>query len=165
MVFTTIEAGIRRRQPPPQPPVATSSWPPPEAAQAELPLRYGHQDPRQGIDFQVHQLPFSALQVLDPRLVRLPPGACNEKHRHAHESLFVVLEGEAEIRIGTKTVHLGRGGVACAPRWLVHQSHNPSRHEDLLLLAVTDFGLTSAVLGDYDRSTRLRFGGSDALAG
>jgi len=35
----------------------------------------------------------------------------------------------------------------------------------LLLLAITDFGLTSAVLGDYDRRTRLRLGGGDAEYG
>jgi hypothetical protein len=34
-----------------------------------------------------------------------------------------------------------------------------------LLLAITDFGLTGAVLGDYDRQTRLRFAGRDAFAG
>ena len=33
----------------------------------------------------------------------------------------------------------------------------------LLLLAITDFGLTSSVLGDYDRQTRLRFQGRDAI--
>jgi hypothetical protein len=38
------------------------------------------------VDFQVFKLPFGSLQAIDPRLVRIPPGACNEKHRHAHES-------------------------------------------------------------------------------
>jgi len=31
----------------------------------------------------------------------------------------------------------------------------------LLLLAITDFGLTSTVLGDYDVKTRLKAGGDD----
>jgi hypothetical protein len=45
---------------------------------------------------------------------------------------------------------------------MVHQSRNVSAEESLLLLAITDFGLTSSVLGDYDRQTRLRFQGKDA---
>jgi hypothetical protein len=33
-----------------------------------------------------------------------------------------------------------------------------------MLLAITDFGLTSAVLGNYDAKTRLKAGGVDAFA-
>jgi mannose-6-phosphate isomerase-like protein (cupin superfamily) len=135
-----------------------------ELCQSNLPIHYAHSDARMDLDFQVHRLPFSALQVLDPRLIHIPPGACNEKHRHAHESIFVVLEGEAEILVGSHWVRLNRGGMAHAPRWIVHQSRNPSADQELLLLAITDFGLTSAVLGDYDRQTRLRHGGADAFA-
>jgi hypothetical protein len=113
----------------------------------------------------VQRLPFEGLQALDPRLIRIPPGACNEKHRHAHESIFVVLEGEAEIQVGSESVRLGRGGIAFAPRWIVHQSRNVCRKRELLLLAITDFGLTSSVLGDYDRQTRLGFQGRDACHG
>jgi uncharacterized cupin superfamily protein len=128
-------------------------------------VHYQHSDNRLGVDFLVHRLPFEGLQALDPRLIRIPPGACNEKHRHAHESIFVVLEGEAEILVGTESVRLQRGGIAFAPRWIVHQSRNISAERELLLLAITDFGLTSSVLGDYDRQTRLRFEGKDACHG
>lgn len=154
----SIEAGIRNRRPPDAPPEPVS-W----MAPAELPVHYEHHNEALGIAFAVQRLPFAALQVLDPRLVRIAPGACNELHRHAHESLFVVLEGEAEFQIGDRQLRLGRGGIAHAPRWLIHQSRNPSSDQELLLLAVTDFGLTSSVLGDYDRQTRLRHGGADAL--
>ena len=154
------EERIRDRRPPPLPPEPWS-W---EAPQ-ELPIHYDHHNEALGIAFTVQRLPFTALQVLDPRLVRIAPGASNELHRHAHESLFVVLEGEAEIQIGDRRLRLGRGGIAHVPRWLVHQSHNPSVDQELLLLAITDFGLTSEVLGDYDRQTRLRHGGADALEG
>lgn len=164
MTTFPLEAGIRDRHPA-QPTATTISWPPPdgEADQSSLPVHYAHRDERLGLDFQVHRLPFHALQALNPRLIRIPPGACNEKHRHAHESVFVVLEGEAEILVGSHWVRLKRGGIAQAPRWIVHQSRNPSAHQELLLLAITDFGLTSAVLGDYDRQTRLRYGGADAF--
>lgn len=125
---------------------------------------YSNSDPRLGIDFQVHKLPFTTLQVMDPRLVVIAPGACNEKHRHAHESIFVVLAGSAEILIGSQSTVLQQGEVACVPRWVVHQSRNRSSSEPLTLLAITDFGLTSAVLGDYDSRTRLKAGGVDAFS-
>jgi len=177
---TALEAGIRSRRPACQPPASSLGWPAthtnpdtntdtdthtPSEAAAALPVHYQHSDNRLGVDFLVHRLPFEGLQALDPRLIRIPPGACNEKHRHAHESIFVVLEGEAEILVGTETVHLHRGGIAFAPRWIVHQSRNVSAEQELLLLAITDFGLTSSVLGDYDRQTRLRFEGADACHG
>lgn len=120
------------------------------------PALYQNRDANLGIDFEVTRLPFTQLQVMDPRLVRIAPGASNEKHRHAHESIFVVLSGRADIEIGAGRTRLEQGQLAYVPRWVVHQSHNLSSEEPLLLLAITDFGLTSAVLGDYDASTRLR---------
>jgi mannose-6-phosphate isomerase-like protein (cupin superfamily) len=124
---------------------------------------YSNKDLRLGIDFHVQKLPFQGLQVMDPRLVVISPGACNEKHRHAHESIFVVLSGSAEIQIGQQIIPLGRGEVAYIPRWVVHQSRNQSDSEPLTLLAITDFGLTSAVLGDYDSRTRVKMGGIDTF--
>lgn len=132
----------------------------PGAEPGEGQLRYANREVKRGIDFCVEDHPFAAA-VLDPRVVRIAPGACNEKHRHAHESLFVVLEGSAEIQIGDQTHALERGGVAFVPRWVVHQTCNPSEQQPLMLLAITDFGLTSTVLGDYDARTRLRHNGED----
>ena len=117
-----------------------------------------------GIDFQARKLPFAALQVIDPRLVVIAPAACNEKHSHAHESIFVVLSGSAEIQIGNQTTALSQGEVAYAPRRIVHQSRNRSATELLTLLAITDFRLTSAVLGDYDCHTRPKASGADVFA-
>jgi quercetin dioxygenase-like cupin family protein len=117
------------------------------------------------IDFLVQRLPLAGLQVMDPRLVRIAPGARNECHRHAHESIFVVLKGQGELRLGAQSIALNTGDVACVPRWVVHQSRNTSLEGELLLLAITDFGLTSSVLGDYDRRTRLKDGGADAFVG
>ena len=135
------------------------------AARPEHPsisLYHNHQ-PELEIDFRVMRLPLADLQVLDPRLVRIAPGARNECHRHAHESIFVVLAGEGELRLGRQSVPLKVGDVASVPRWVVHQSRNTSAEHELLLLAITDFGLTSAALGDYDRQTRLKDGGADAF--
>lgn len=118
-------------------------------------VRYANEQPDRGIAFSVEDNPFEALSALDPRVVRIAPGACNEKHRHAHESLFVVLSGSAELEIGNQRQALEQGEVACVPRWVVHQTHNRSAVDPLVLLAITDFGLTSAALGNYDKQTRL----------
>lgn len=123
---------------------------------------YENRHERLGIDFSVCRLAFEDLQTMDPRVVTIAPGCCNELHKHAHESLFVVLEGEAEVRIGSAWHPLQQGQVAFVPRWIFHQTRNASSLEPLVLLAVTDFGFTSAVLGDYDGRTRLLGGGDQA---
>ena len=48
------------------------------------------------IDFSVERVQFPHIQTMDPRIVRIPPGRNNEYHRHAHESVFVVLAGEGD---------------------------------------------------------------------
>jgi quercetin dioxygenase-like cupin family protein len=139
-------------------------WSPSAAASDLGEAHYTNKSGKLGIDFQVSKLPFKGLQVMDPRLVTIAPGACNEKHRHAHESIFVLLSGQGEILIDKQAVTLEKGSIAYVPRWVVHQSRNSSIEAPLLLLAITDFGLTSAVLGDYDAKTRLKAGGADAFA-
>lgn len=127
-------------------------------------FHYGNKDERLGIDFLVTKLPFVGLQVMDTRLVTIAAGACNEQHRHAHESVFVLLSGQGEIIINKHVTILEEHSVAYVPRWVVHQTRNTSTEIPLLLLAITDFGLTSSVLGDYDSNTRLKSGGADAYA-
>src|SRR5262245_27322938 len=123
---------------------------------------YSNNNERLNIEFAVERLNFPGLQTMDPRLVRIPPGRNNERHRHAHESLFVILEGQGEVLIGDKRIPVKKGDVAFVPRWLFHQTSNTGEVE-LLVLAITDFGFTSAVLGDYDRRTRHSEGGEDSI--
>jgi mannose-6-phosphate isomerase-like protein (cupin superfamily) len=123
---------------------------------------YRNRNLRLGVDFSVERLDFLAAQTLDPRVVRIAPGANNERHKHAHESLFVILEGQGEVVIGERRSPVRRGDLVFVPRWVMHQTCNSSGSRPLVLLAITDFGVTSAVLGDYDRRTRLRHGGEDA---
>lgn len=115
---------------------------------------YANRNERLGIDFTVERLAFPAIQTLDPRIVRIPPGRNNERHLHAHESLFVILEGEGEVLVGERWTRVRKGDVAFVPRWVFHQTRNTSAGE-MVVLAITDFGFTSAVLGNYDRRTRL----------
>ena len=123
-------------------------------------IHYTNTKDRLGIDFSVEKLAFPGLQTMDPRIVRIAPGKTNELHRHAHESIFVVLEGTAEIEVGEARVEVRPGGVAFVPRWQVHRTRNIGP-EQLVCLAVTDFGFCSAILGDYDRKHRGKYGGDD----
>ena len=123
---------------------------------------YSNRNQRLSIDFTVERMMFPKIQAIDPRIVRIQPGANNERHKHAHESLFVVLKGQGEVAVGDTRHTVEAGQVAFVPRWYFHQTFNTSESEELVVLAITDFGLTSAVLGDYDRKTRLSERGEDA---
>jgi mannose-6-phosphate isomerase-like protein (cupin superfamily) len=150
--------------------VARSRIAPMTDLQAELCVRsataagtpmYANRNDRLGIEFAVERLAYPGIQTMDPRIVRIAPGRNNELHRHAHESLFVVMSGAGEVLIGDTRVAIAPGDVAFVPRWVMHQTINLGTC-DLVILAITDFGFTSAVLGDYDRRTRLAHDGSDA---
>lgn len=123
---------------------------------------YMNRNERLNIDFRVERLGFPDIQVMDPRVLRIAPGRNNELHKHAHESIFVVLEGEGSVRIGDAWVSVKKGSVAFVPRWIFHQSRNTSTTNELVILAITDFGFTSALLGDYDQRTRLAQDGADS---
>jgi mannose-6-phosphate isomerase-like protein (cupin superfamily) len=123
---------------------------------------YSNINERLNIEFNVERFAFPGLQTMDPRLVRIPPGRNNERHRHAHESIFVILEGQGEVLIGDTRIPVRKGDVAFVPRWIFHQTSNTGE-VDLVVLAITDFGFTSAVLGNYDRRTRLGEGGEDSI--
>ncbi len=100
--------------------------------------------------------------MLDTRTVHVAPHARNERHQHAHEALFHVLRGEGVVHIGARQVAVSPGDTVFIPRWIFHQTENTTA-APLVLLAITDFGFTAAVLGDYDRRTRLKK--SDPLPG
>jgi quercetin dioxygenase-like cupin family protein len=105
---------------------------------------------------------FPLTQTIDTRIIEITPGSRNERHKHAHESLFFVLEGQGEVLVGEEWSPVKAGDLAFVPRWIMHQTRNTSTTDSLRLLAITDFGFTSAVLGDYDRRTRLSHSGQDA---
>ncbi len=116
---------------------------------------YSNTVPHLNIEFAVDRLDFPATQVLDPRIVYIPAGKNNERHRHAHEAIFYILQGIGQVVIDDRTIDVVAGDVVFLPRWCVHQSQNNSAVE-MQILAITDFGLTSKVLGDYDRQTRMK---------
>jgi pyrroloquinoline quinone (PQQ) biosynthesis protein C/quercetin dioxygenase-like cupin family protein len=111
-----------------------------------LPL-YENEVPKLDIKFTVERLPLSA-EVLDPRMVRIPPGKNNERHKHAHETLIHILEGTGQIVVDERTLPVKPGDTVLVPRWALHQTQNTGRVE-MKFLAVTDYRFTErAFLGD-----------------
>src|SRR5262245_39205154 len=123
------------------------------SSQAGTPL-YSNTNDRLNIDFVVDRLPF-APEVLDPRLVRIPAGKCNEKHRHAHETVFYIIEGRGQVFINDAAIEVAPGDIVFVPRWATHQSQNLGETE-MTILAVTDYGLTGkAYIGSYLKTARM----------
>jgi mannose-6-phosphate isomerase-like protein (cupin superfamily) len=107
------------------------------------------------IDFAVQILPFP-MEVLDPRIVRVKPGKANEMHRHAHETVFIFLEGNGKVIVDQFVNAVAPGDFALIPRWCNHQSVNTG-DSDLVFLAVADFGLTGkSFVGNYLKTARLK---------
>ena len=119
------------------------------------PVLYANVIERLNVEFAVERVPFAA-EVLDPRLVHIPAGRCNERHKHAHESVFFIVTGTGRVRVGETYVPVEAGDLVFVPRWVLHQTENLGTSE-MIVLAMTDYGLTSkAFIGDYDRTARAR---------
>jgi len=116
------------------------------AGAATKPL-YENEHDKLNIKFTVERLPLEA-EVLDPRVVRIPAGKFNEKHKHAHETLIYLLEGSGQVIVDDRTFAVRAGDCVLVPRWAMHQTQNLGRSE-MRFLAVTDYNLSSrAFLGD-----------------
>jgi quercetin dioxygenase-like cupin family protein/pyrroloquinoline quinone (PQQ) biosynthesis protein C len=108
---------------------------------------YANEVEKLNIEFTVERLPL-ATEVLDPRMVRIPAGKFNEKHKHAHETLIHILEGSGQVSIDDRVIPVRAGDSVAVPRWAMHQTQNLGTTE-MRFLAVTDFKLSQrAYLGD-----------------
>jgi len=124
-----------------------------EAKNSSSPV-YENKIEKHNIDFKVCRAPFPA-EVMDARLVTIAEGKCNERHKHAHESVFYILQGKAKVMVGDKFMELGEGESVFVPRWEIHQSQNVGEG-DLIIYAITDFYLTgSALIGNYNSTARM----------
>jgi len=117
---------------------------------------YNNRVERLNIEFAVTRVPFAG-ETLDPRIVRIPPGRCNERHKHAHESFFYIVSGHGRVRVGDAFFEVGAGDMAFVPRWALHQTENTGADE-MIIVAVTDYNLASkAYIGEYyDRAHRMK---------
>jgi quercetin dioxygenase-like cupin family protein/pyrroloquinoline quinone (PQQ) biosynthesis protein C len=108
---------------------------------------YDNEVEKLNIKFTVERLPLAA-EVLDPRMVRIPAGKFNEKHKHAHETLIHLLEGSGQVLIDDRVLPVAAGDSVLVPRWAMHQTQNLGSTE-MRFLAVTDFRLSQrALVGD-----------------
>lgn len=121
--------------------------------QQNTPL-YRNTDSHQGIMFEVERIAVGA-EVLDPRVLTIPAGRRNESHRHAHETLMLVLSGRGEVYLGETPSAVTRDDVVFVPRWVPHHTRNTGS-DDLRILAITDFELTSRFPGNTEESYRAR---------
>lgn len=116
---------------------------------------YSNKSDKLNIDFDVQVLPFP-LEVLDPRIVKIPAAKSNELHKHAHETVFVFLKGSGYVKIDDLKIPVHPGDFVLIPRWCMHQSVNESS-EEMVFLAVADFGLTGkSFVGNYLKTARLK---------
>ncbi|HET7499934.1 MAG TPA: iron-containing redox enzyme family protein [Kofleriaceae bacterium] len=108
---------------------------------------YANEVEKLNIKFTVERLPLAA-EVVDPRMVRIPPGKFNEKHKHAHETLIHFLEGTGQVLVDDRVLPVQPGDTVLVPRWSLHQTQNLGSTE-MRFLAVTDFNFSQrAFLGD-----------------
>jgi quercetin dioxygenase-like cupin family protein/pyrroloquinoline quinone (PQQ) biosynthesis protein C len=130
----------------------------PGAGAVEL---YANEVEKLNVKFTVDRLPLQC-EVLDPRMVRIPAGKYNEKHKHAHETLIHILEGTGNVLVDDRVLDVKPGDSILVPRWAMHQTRNTGATE-MRFLAVTDFRLTErAYVGD---ATAYRLNAdADALA-
>jgi pyrroloquinoline quinone (PQQ) biosynthesis protein C/mannose-6-phosphate isomerase-like protein (cupin superfamily) len=125
---------------------------------------YQNIDERQQLEFRVERLPFQT-EVLDPRVVHIPAGKCNELHRHAHETVIHVMKGSGRVRVGEHRVNVTAGDTVFVPRWVLHRAENTGSSE-LSYFAVTDFGFASKVhQGDYLNGHRQKPENDGSFAG
>jgi len=118
-------------------------------------LLYSNMNERLNIDFAVERVPFKA-DVFDTRILRIAPHRNNELHKHPHESIFYVIKGEGKVHVNDVVVDIKPGDLVFVPRWAMHQSHNTTG-EELLILALTDFSLTERIfVGNHLTSTRMK---------
>jgi pyrroloquinoline quinone (PQQ) biosynthesis protein C/mannose-6-phosphate isomerase-like protein (cupin superfamily) len=116
---------------------------------------YDNKNDKLNIDFAVERVPFSA-EVFDTRILKIAPNKNNELHKHPHESLFYVIQGKGTVRINDSSADIEAGDIAFVPRWAMHQTINRG-DDELVILAVTDFGLTHRTfVGNHLKSTRLK---------
>ena len=108
---------------------------------------YANEVEKLNIQFTVERLPLTA-EILDPRIVRIPAGKYNEKHKHAHETLIHILEGAGQVVVDDRVFPVGAGDTVLVPRWSMHQTQNLGATA-MKFLAVTDFKLSQrAYAGD-----------------
>ena len=91
----------------------------------------------QGVDFTV-LLPREKSEAMEVLLERYPKGLSFPVHQHKEcEQFYLVLEGEAEVSVGTQLRRVGKGGVVYIPRNTDHSVSNVGEGELVYLVFET----------------------------
>jgi pyrroloquinoline quinone (PQQ) biosynthesis protein C/quercetin dioxygenase-like cupin family protein len=133
-VMSRIQARRARAPPDPDPALLRHG-----TGQKGVPL-YENENERLNVKFSVERIPFRS-EIIDTRMVRIPAGKYNEKHKHAHEIIFQVLQGKGRVLVNDSVVEISAGDTIFIPRWSLHQTQNTGDSE-MVLIAFTDYGLT-----------------------
>lgn len=136
-------------------PISELKFNPAEVSKDFNDMVYFNKIESKNIEFSVNRAPFKS-EVLDARIVKIAPEKTNERHTHAHESIFYVLEGEGKVIVDKTEILVQKGDSVFVPRWCVHQTQNLGNSE-MTVLAITDFYLTGkALVGNYNSTARMK---------
>ncbi|EKD74537.1 MAG: Cupin protein [uncultured bacterium] len=114
---------------------------------------YFNENLTENIKFTVDRIPISP-DILDPRILCIPPGFNNEFHRHAHETIFFVIEGTGRVIIDNESIPIKPLDTVFVPRWVQHQTINTGKTE-LKIFAVTDYNFTKRFPKNTEQIYRL----------
>ncbi len=84
------------------------------------------------------------MRMIDARIVELEPGQTTSTHRHTHDAVCFVLEGQGVTSIGTERYGWLRWDALHTPAWSWHRHENTGK-EKARLLAVTDAPLVATL--------------------
>jgi gentisate 1,2-dioxygenase len=83
-------------------------------------------------------------RMIDARVVEIGPGQTTSTHRHMHDAVVFVLEGQGRSTIDGQRVEWGAWDALHTPAWVWHR-HTNSGQQRARLLAVTDAPLIEAL--------------------
>jgi gentisate 1,2-dioxygenase len=100
---------------------------------------------------RIGELPGIATKTLNFYLQEIPPHAASDMHRHAHESIHLVLEGSGHSEIGERRCVWTKGDLVHTPQWCWHRHYNNTDHPVTMLIIENSRLL--AALGLYERQS------------
>ncbi len=84
------------------------------------------------------------MRMIDARVIELAPGERTSTHRHSHDAVCFVLEGQGVTTIGSERYAWMRWDALHTPAWSWHRHENTGR-ATARLLAITDAPLTTTL--------------------
>jgi len=84
-------------------------------------------------------------RMIDARVLEIAPGQRTSTHRHMHDAVIFVLDGQGRSTIDGQSVEWGAWDALHTPAWAWHGHANSDRQKAARLLAVTDAPLMEAL--------------------